>query len=321
METATETAPDRAPDTAEVDRVRAFNRFYTRRIGVLDEGLLDSAFSLTQARVLFELAQREPVAARAIGEVLGLDPGYLSRLLQGFVNAGLVRKARSAHDARSFELTLTASGHEAFALLDRRSHQATAALLAQLSPLERERLLQALGQAEQALSPQPLPAAQRLLLRQHRIGDIGWAIERHGRLYAQEYGWDGRFEAMVAELFARFAGEHDPRTERCWIAELDGERIGCVFVVRNQDDAQAAQLRCLLVDPRARGLGLGRRLVETCIDFARAAGYRRMLLWTNDVLTAARRLYQEQGFVLIDEQRHHSFGQDLVGQRWGRELD
>lgn len=307
-------------ETAQVDRVRAFNRFYTRRIGVLDEGLLDSAFSLTQSRVLFELAQREPVAARTIGDALGLDPGYLSRLLQGFVNAGLVEKTRSEHDARSFELTLTAAGHEAFGVLDQRSHQATASLLAQLPVLDRDRLMQALGQAEQALSPPRVPAAQRVLLRQHRVGDIGWAIERHGRLYADQYGWNEQFEAMVAELFARFVREHDPLSERCWIAELDGERIGCVFVVRNQDDAQAAQLRCLLVDPRARGLGLGRRLVETCIEFAREVGYRRMMLWTNDVLVEARRIYQGCGFVLAEEQRHRSFGQDLVGQVWRREL-
>ncbi|UOF16771.1 helix-turn-helix domain-containing GNAT family N-acetyltransferase [Lysobacter capsici] len=307
--------------TAQVDAVRAFNRFYTRRIGVLQEGLLDSPFTLTQGRVLFELAQREPVSARTIGDALGLDPGYLSRILLGFVNTGLVEKTRSAHDGRSFALSLTEAGRATFAGLDRTSHQATAELLAALPPLQRERLLRALGEAEQALSPPALPAAQRLLVRTHRIGDIGWAIERHARLYADEYGLNEEFEALVAGLFARFASEHDPRIERCWIAELDGERVGCVFVVRNQDDAQAAQLRCLLIDPRARGLGLGRRLVETCIEFAREAGYRRMMLWTNDVLVTARRIYERCGFVLTEEERHHSFGQDLVGQVWRREFD
>ncbi|MEH6421489.1 bifunctional helix-turn-helix transcriptional regulator/GNAT family N-acetyltransferase [Pseudomonas sp. CGJS7] len=308
-------------ETAEVDSVRAFNRFYTRRIGVLQEDLLDSPFPLTQARVLFELAQREPVAAREIGDSLGLDPGYLSRILQSFADAGLVEKTRSEQDARSFVLTLSAQGREAFALLDRSSHQATAAMLAALSPLQRDRLLHAIGEAELALSAQTVPAPQRVLVREHRIGDIGWAIERHGRLYADEYGWNADFEALVATLFARFASEHDPRSERCWIAELDGERIGCVFVVRNQDDADTAQLRCLLVDPRARGLGVGKRLVETCIEFSRAAGYRRMRLWTNDLLVAARRIYEDFGFGLVEENRHHSFGHDLVGQIWERGLD
>jgi DNA-binding MarR family transcriptional regulator/GNAT superfamily N-acetyltransferase len=308
-------------ETAEVDAIRAFNRFYTRRIGVLHEDLLGSRFPLTQARVLFELAQREPVAARDIGDTLGLDPGYLSRILQTFADAGLVEKTRSELDARSFVLTLSAKGREAFALLDRSSHEATAAMLAALSPLERDRLLRAIAEAELALSPQTLPAAQRVQIRTHRIGDIGWAIERHGRLYADEYGWNGDFEALVAGLFARFAATHDPERERCWIAELDGERIGCVFVVRNEDDADTAQLRCLLVDPRARGLGVGRGLVRTCIEFARAAGYRRMLLWTNDLLTSARRIYEDYGFKLIEEERHHSFGHDLVGQVWTRDLD
>ena len=308
-------------ETAEVDSVRAFNRFYTRRIGVLQEDLLDSPFPLTQARVLFELAQREPVAARAIGDALGLDPGYLSRILQTFADDGLIDKARSEQDARSFVLTLSAKGREAFALLDRASHEATAAMLAALSPLQRDRLLRGIGEAELALSPQPSPAAQRVSVRPHRIGDIGWAIERHGRLYADEYGWNGEFEALVATLFGRFATSHDPSQEHCWIAELDGERIGCVFVVRNEDDAHTAQLRCLLVDPRARGLGVGRRLVDTCIEFAQAAGYRRMLLWTNDVLGSARRIYESCGFALIEEERHHSFGHDLVGQVWTCELD
>lgn len=307
--------------TAEVDSVRAFNRFYTRRIGVLQEDLLDSTFPLTQARVLFELAQHEPVAARSIGDALGLDPGYLSRILQGFAEAGLVEKARSQEDARSFVLTLSAKGREAFRGLDRSSHQATATMLAALSPLQRDRLLRAIGEAELALSPQAVPEAQRVVLRTHRIGDIGWAIERHARLYADEYDWNEEFEALVATLFARFASTQDPRRERCWIAELDGERIGCVFVVRNADDPDAAQLRCLLVDPRARGLGVGRRLVEACLAFAHEAGYRRMVLWTNDLLSAARRIYEGCGFVLIEEERHHSFGHDLVGQVWARALD
>lgn len=308
-------------ETAQVDAVRAFNRYYTRRIGVLQEGLLDSRYSLTQARVLFELAQREPVAARAIGEALDLDPGYLSRILQGFSDAGLIAKTRSEQDARSYVLTLSVQGREAYAHLDRASHEVTAGMLAALSPPQRDRLLHAFADAERALSPQALPAAQRVLIRERGIGDLGWAVERHGRLYADEYGWNQDFEALVAKLFADFATGHDPRCERCWIAELDGERIGCVFVVRNQDQADTAQLRCLLVDPRARGLGLGGRLVDTCLAFARSAGYARMRLWTNDILTSARRIYESRDFRLVEQYRHRSFGHDLVGQIWERALD
>lgn len=303
-------------EAAQVDAVRAFNRFYTRRIGVLQEGLLDSPYSLTQGRVLYELAQRQPVAARDIGEALGLDAGYLSRIVQGFVDAGLVEKTRSSQDARSFVLTLSARGRDAFAEIDRDSHRAMAALLAALTPLNRARLLRAIDVAQRALTTQPAPAAQPVLVRTHRIGDIGWAIERHARLYSDEYGLNHEFEALVARLFAGFAAGHDPARERCWIAEIDGERVGCVFVVANADDAQVAQLRCLLVDPRARGLGVGRHLVQACIGFAREAGYPRMRLWTNDILVAARRLYEGFGFVLVEENRHHSFGRDLVGQVW-----
>lgn len=308
-------------EAAQVDAVRAFNRFYTRRIGVLREDLLDSPYTLTQARVLFELAQREPVAARGIGETLGLDPGYLSRIVQGFVDAGLIEKQRSEHDARSFALRLSAAGRDAFAALDHRSHAQTAAMLAALSPLDRDRLLRAIADAERALTAHAQPAQERLRVREHRIGDIGWAIERHARLYTDEYGWNGEFEALVAKLFAQFAGGHDPAHERCWIAEIDGERVGCVFVAAHADDAQVAQLRCLLVDPRARGLGVGQRLVETCIGFAREAGYPRMRLWTNDILAAARRIYERCGFVLVEENRHHSFGHDLVGQVWELSLE
>lgn len=307
--------------TAQVDAVRAFNRFYTRRIDVLREDLLGSPFTLTQARVLFELAQRESATARAVGEALGLDAGYLSRIVQGFVDAGLVAKTRSEHDARSFALNLTAAGRKTFADLDRSSQRTTATMLATLSPLDRDRLLRAMADVRHALTPQSPGAAERLHLRSHRIGDIGWATERHGRLYADEYGWNHEFEAFVARLFAQFVERHDPAREHCWIAEIDGERVGCVFVVAHADDAQVAQLRCLLVDPRARGLGVGRRLVEACIEFAREAGYSRMRLWTNDILTAARHIYESCGFALIEENRHHSFGHDLVGQVWERTLN
>lgn len=305
--------------TVQIDEVRAFNRDYTRRIGVLQEHLLDGPYPLTHARVLFELAQRQPATARDIGAVLGLDPGYLSRIVQGFVADGLVERTQSQHDARRYDLRLTSGGEAVFARLEERSREATASMLSALSEPARQRLSRSLRDIQRVLSPRS--GAPELVVRKHAIGDIGWAIECHGRLYADEYGWNAEFEALVASLFARFASSHDPGTERCWIAELDGERVGCVFVVRNADDPDVAQLRCLLVDPLARGHGVGRRLVEECIAFARTAGYRRMLLWTNDVLVAARRIYEGCGFVLAEENRHHSFGHDLVGQVWTKDLE
>ena len=307
------------PHQAQIDQIRAFNRFYTRRVGLLQEHLLDGPYPLTHARVLFELAQRQPVAERDIGEVLGLDAGYLSRILRGFIADGLVERTRSTRDARSFDLRLTPAGTAAFARLDRHSGDATAAMLSGLSESALLRLGRGLSDVQRALSPQP-DAPGPVVVRRHAIGDIGWAIERHGRLYFDEYGWNAEFEALVATLFARFASDHDPEKERCWIAELDGERAGCVFVVRNEDDPDAAQLRCLLVEPAARGHGIGQRLVEECLAFARAAGYRRMLLWTNDVLVAARRIYERCGFVLARQYPHRSFGHDLVGQIWSTDL-
>ena len=306
------------PLQAQIDQVRAFNRFYTRRVGLLLQHVPGSLYPLAHARVLFELAQRQPVAARDIGDALGLDTGYLSRILHKLVARGLVERTRSIRDGRSFELRLTPAGAAAFAKLDRRSSNATAAMLAELPEPARRRLLRGLSDVQRALSVRT--DAPELIIRPHAIGDFGWAIELHGRLYFDEYGWNAEFEALVATLFARFANSHDPAVERCWIAELEGERVGCVFVVRNEDDPAAAQLRCLLVDPVARGYGVGRRLVEECIAFAHAAGYRRMLLWTNDVLVAARRIYERCGFVLAEQYPHRSFGHDLVGQVWTKEL-
>ena len=304
---------------AHVDALRAFNRFYTRRIGVLEEGLLSSPFPLTQARVLFELAQRGQASANEIGEHLGLDAGYLSRIVRGFAGNGLVTRKPSPHDRRRTLLSLTAAGRRAFAEQDRRSRTQAAAMLGRLSAADRGRLLGNML-AMRRLLETPAERDGRLVIRTHRPGDIGWAIERHGRLYADEYGWNQEFEALVATLFADFATRHDPARERMWIAELDGARVGCVFVVRNADDPGVAQLRCLLVDPAGRGRGVGRRLVERCIAFARDAGYRGMTLWTNDVLVAARRIYEAAGFALAKEYRHHSFGHDLVGQIWSRDL-
>jgi DNA-binding MarR family transcriptional regulator/GNAT superfamily N-acetyltransferase len=305
---------------AQVEAVRRFNRFYTRRIGVLEEGLLDSPFTLAQARVLFELGTRKSVTAGELIDVLGLDPGYLSRILQGFVNSRLLARKRSTVDRRRAELTLTAKGHRAFGVLDGRSRTTIGEMISPLSPAQRERLLGAMHSLEKTLSRSGTTRDVVITVRPHRIGDVGWAIEQHGRLYAEEFGWNGEFEALVATLFARFATNHDPESERFWVAEVDAERVGCVFVVRNETDSRAAQLRCLLVDPKGRGLGLGRRLVEQCIQFAQSAGYERMLLWTNDVLVAARRIYEGAGFSLVEESPHHSFGHDLVGQIWERPL-
>jgi DNA-binding MarR family transcriptional regulator/ribosomal protein S18 acetylase RimI-like enzyme len=318
----------------QVELVRRFNRFYTRRIGVLEEGLLASPFTLTQARILFELGARQTATAGDLVEELGLDPGYLSRILQGFVEKKLVARERSIEDGRRAQLSLTQKGRKAFGDLDRKSRMSTAEMVSPLPPAERRRLIAAMQTLQETLSypgvpraypavPRAYPAVPRdapVVLREHRIGDIGWAIEQHGRLYAEEFGWNGEFEALVATLFARFGTKHDPSSERFWVAEVDAVRAGCVFVVRNEKDPLAAQLRCLLVDPRARGLGLGRILVEECIRFAKSAGYERMVLWTNDVLVAARRIYEAAGFSLMEEAPHHSFGHDLIGQVWARTL-
>jgi DNA-binding MarR family transcriptional regulator/GNAT superfamily N-acetyltransferase len=305
---------------AQVELVRRFNRFYTRRIGVLEEGLLASPFTLTQARILFELGTRQTTTAGELIDALGLDPGYLSRILQGFAQKRLVARERSIEDGRRAHLSLTAKGRRAFAELDRRSRVCTGEMVSPLSPAQRKRLLGAMEALQETLSEPEAAPKPIITVREHQIGDMGWAIEQHGRLYAEEFGWNGEFEALVATLFARFAANRDPASERFWIAEVNAERMGCVFVVRNEKDPRTAQLRCLLVDPRARGLGLGRRLVEECLQFARSAGYGRMLLWTNDVLTAARRIYERAGFSLVDQSPHRSFGHDLVGQVWVRDL-
>ena len=305
---------------AQVEAVRRFNRFYTRRIGVLDEGLLASAFTLTQARVLFELGTRKTVTAGQLIDILGLDAGYLSRILQSFVDSRLIQRQRSSEDGRRAQLSLTAKGRKAFGTIDRSSRNTIGEMITPLSPAQRERLLGAMLILEETLSECGTISERTIAVRPYRVGDVGWAIEQHGRLYAKEFGWNMEFEALVATLFARFATHHDSESEQFWVAEVNGERVGCVFVVRNEKDPRAAQLRCLLVDPRGRGLGVGRRLVDECIHFAKSAGYARMLLWTNDTLTAARRIYENAGFSLVEESSHHSFGHDLVGQIWVRTL-
>ncbi|GGA27689.1 bifunctional helix-turn-helix transcriptional regulator/GNAT family N-acetyltransferase [Dyella nitratireducens] len=302
----------------QAEAVRSFNRFYTRQIGVLDEGLLASPFTLTQARVLFELGTRKTVTAGEIGELLGLDAGYLSRMVQGFMTQGLLTRQPSKEDGRQWLLSLTNEGRKAFRELDRTSHQLTASHLSRLSEPGRHRLLASMKEVQRLLSP--ANDAGKVVIRTHRIGDIGWAIERHGQLYADEFHLNEAFEALVATLFAQFASKHDPAKERMWVAEVDGERMGCVFVVRNAEDPTVAQLRCLLVDPKARGLAIGKQLVDACIAFATEAGYARMMLWTNDILVSARRIYQAAGFSLVSEEPHHSFGHDMVGQVWMREF-
>jgi DNA-binding MarR family transcriptional regulator/N-acetylglutamate synthase-like GNAT family acetyltransferase len=315
----------RAPESPEdfdgqVQTVRQFNRFFTQRIGVLDESLMDSGFTLTQARVLFEIGASESGTAVDLIALLRLDAGYLSRILQEFVDLGLVKRKPSPDDGRRALLSLTSKGQKRFLELDHQSRRTVGELISPLPAEKRAQLLRGMRAVQAALSVVPAGTKQRVTIRPQGVGDIGWAIERHGQLYSDEFGWNQQFEALVATLFAAFASKHDSTAEQFWVAEVDGERVGCVFVVRSEKDPHAAQLRCLLVDPKGRGLGVGRRLVDECIRFSKAAGYRQIILWTNDVLVSARRIYQAAGFSLIEESAHHSFGHDLVGQYWSRDL-
>ena len=300
-----------------VGAVRRFNRFWTRQIGVLREGYLESPFSLTEVRVLYELARSEEITASELGKELGLDVGYLSRLLRGFEGRGLISKKPSETDGRRSLLRLTEGGQEAFAPLDARSREDVGAMLGALSVAEQDRLVGAMRTIEELLGAQP-ESKVPYLLRPHEAGDMGWVVHRHGILYAREYGWDERFEALVARIVADFVDNFDPAKERCWIAESDRAILGCVFVVKESDTV--AKLRLLLVEPEARGLGLGTRLVEECVRFARSRGYEKLTLWTNSVLDAARRIYEEKGFKIVEEEEHHSFGKDLVGQNWELKL-
>jgi DNA-binding MarR family transcriptional regulator/N-acetylglutamate synthase-like GNAT family acetyltransferase len=302
-----------------VAAVRRFNRFYTGRIGLLRRRLYDSALSLAEVRVLYELAHRDDLTAGALARELDLDPGYLSRMLAAFERDKWLRRTRSADDARQSRLALTAAGRRAFAPLDRASRNEVARLIAPLPPAAAARVVDCMRTIEDTLGPgDGRGAAPAITLRTHGPGDIGWIVSRHGALYAEEYGWDITFEALVAKIAARFVERYDPRVERCWIAERDGERAGTVTVVRRR--ARIAQLRLLLVEPSARGLGIGARLVDEALAFARSVGYRRMMLWTNAGLDAARAIYDARGFQLVAEERHHSFGHDLVGQTFERAL-
>ena len=300
-----------------VDAVRRFNRFYTRRVGALRAGLLGSPYPLPEARLVYEIGQRRECTASELAADLDLDAGYLSRLLQGLKRRGLLSAKRSAQDARASMLSLTLKGRKAHALLDSRSREEVAAMLGGLPGGARERLVGAMQTVESLLDTKS-PSPSVISLRAHRPGDIGWVVARHGALYAAEYGWDERFEALVAEIAAKFIQRLDPARERCWIAEMDGQAVGSVFVVREKN--AIAKLRLLLVEPRARGQGLGRRLVRECIAFARAKGYRKLVLWTQANLAAARAIYKAEGFTLVSSEKHVSFGARLTGEYWELKL-
>ena len=298
-----------------VDAVRRFSRFYTNSIGLLNEGLLDTPYSLSEGRVIFELAQRDSTEVAELRRTLDVDAGYMSRILARFEDDGLVTREWAHDDARRQVISLTRKGRAAFKTLDKRSAAEIHELLERVPRANRDQLVDALRTVELLLGDQPHGEVR---LRQPRAGDYGWVVERHGALYAAEYGWDETFEGLVATIVGAFAQEHDPQRERGWIAELDGVRVGCVFCVRKTDDV--AQLRILLVEPTSRGAGVGTKLGDACIDFARTAGYRELVLWTNDVLHAARRIYERAGFRLVDEAPHHAFGKDLVEQNWSLPL-
>jgi DNA-binding MarR family transcriptional regulator/GNAT superfamily N-acetyltransferase len=307
-----------ASDLAQrVAAVRRFNRFYTRQIGLLQEGLLDSPYSLTEARVIYELAHHEQTTASVLADQLGLDPGYLSRILTRFLQQGLIEKTVSTIDGRQKQLSLTPAGKAAFALLNSRSQSMIETMLSRMPPEQQSHLLEAMGTIHRILGEQAGGNAT-CILRPPQPGDWGWVVQRHGFLYALEYQWDETFEALVAEIVARFIQNYDPRWDRCWIAEKDGENVGSVFLVRQ--DETTAKLRLLFIEPKARGLGIGTRLVQECVRHARRVGYRKLTLWTNDVLVAARAIYVKTGFRLVHEEPHHSFGQDLVGQTWDLDL-
>jgi DNA-binding MarR family transcriptional regulator/GNAT superfamily N-acetyltransferase len=296
-----------------VDAVRRFNRFYTRRIGVLQPQFLGGPYSLPEARVLYELGQRGECTASELGTDLDLDLGYLSRLLQGLKRQALVYGERSREDGRQTRLSLTGRGRKAYLQLDSRSRDEVGGMLAKLAAPEQARLVVALQTVESVLEKNS-KAEKNITLRPHRPGDIGWVVHRHGALYAEEYGWDERFEALVAGIAKDFVEKHDPSRERCWIAELDGEPVGSVFVVKQ--NKSTAKLRLLLVEPKARGRGLGRRLVEECIAFARAKGYRKLVLWTQSNLAAARHIYKETGFKRVKREPHRTFGVPVIGEYW-----
>jgi DNA-binding MarR family transcriptional regulator/N-acetylglutamate synthase-like GNAT family acetyltransferase len=297
---------------SSIDAVRRFNRFYTRRIGVLKAGMVGSPYPLPEARVLYELGQAPQATATVLGRTLGMDLGYLSRLVQGLKRRGLLQARRAPHDARHSFLSLTEKGRKAYTLLNTRSRDEMGEMLEPLDGAARERLVRAMRTIEATLGGEA-PAGE-ITLRAHRPGDMGWVVERHAAVYFAEWGWGAQFEALVAGIVKDFLDKLDPARERCWIAERDGERVGCVFVV--DDGKSSARLRLLLVEPAARGTGLGTRLVEECIRFARAKGYRRLVLWTHANLEAARAIYRKTGFTLEKRWKHRDFGHAVTGEDW-----
>jgi DNA-binding MarR family transcriptional regulator/GNAT superfamily N-acetyltransferase len=303
---------------SRVQAIRSFSRFYTKQIGVLREGLLKSSFALTEVRVLYEIAHREKATASELCKELDLDPGYLSRILSNFEKRGLIDKSPSEADGRQSLLSLTQQGQKTLAPLEARSNEEVAAMLGRLSEGEQTRLVEAMHCINRLLAPAPDTPQPPYLLRPHQPGDMGWVVHRHGVLYSQEYGYDERFEALIAEIVADFIQHFDPKRERCWIAEKDREIVGSVFLVKKSKTV--AKLRLLLVEPAARGLGIGKRLVAECIRFARQVGYKKMTLWTQSDLPAARRIYEQAGFRLIRKKPHHSWGRDLISETWDLRL-
>ena len=299
--------------------IRHFNRFYTRQIGVLREGLRQTQFSLTEVRILYEIANREHPSAAELGRDLAIDPGYLSRLLRGFAVRGLVEKSSDSRDRRQNRLALTAKGAEVFAGLNQRQNQEVASMLEGIPLADQARLVKAMQSIEGILTRGTQVSRSPYMLRPHRPGDMGWVVQRHGELYWQEYSYDEHFEALVAEIVAKFVQNFDPRREHCWMAEKDGENVGCVFLVKKSKTV--AKLRLLIVEPSARGLGIGRRLVQECVRFARQAGYKKMTLWTQSELHAARHLYEEAGFQLVKKSKHDSWSRnDLIAEVWELKL-
>jgi DNA-binding MarR family transcriptional regulator/N-acetylglutamate synthase-like GNAT family acetyltransferase len=308
------------PLQQRIGAVRRFNRFYTRQIGVLRKTYLDSPYSLGEMRVLYEIAHGDGVTARDVGRALELDAGYLSRVLRNFEKRGLISRKASAKDARQSHLTLTARGRKTFQPAEARSERDVAGMLGKLKSDEQTRLISAMQTIEGLLSGHSESAAKpSYTLRAPRFGDFGWIVARHGEIYAQEYNWGEPFEGLCAQIVADFVNNYDAKLERCWIAEMNGENVGCVMLVKDEQPG-VARLRLLLVDPKARGLGLGQRLVDECIKFARAAGYKKITLWTHSVLTAARHCYEKTGFTLTSSEKKHSWGQDVVAEYWDMTL-
>ena len=309
--------PLSTPPASHVRAVRAFNRFYTQRIGVLQRGLRQSPYSLTEVRVLYELANGADLTATDVQRILGLDPGYLSRILRSFERSGMLLRERSKKDGRRSLIRLTGHGRKVFSALNARQSSDVEKMLQSVPDSVREKLIGSMQTIQKVLNSERAGGG-RVSLRAHKPGDMGWVMFRHGILYQSEYGWDERFEALVGEIVVNFIRDFDAKRERCWIAEMDGERVGSVFLVK--DTATVAKLRLLLVEPAARGHGVGGLLVRECIDFARKAGYRKLTLWTNSVLDAARHIYESGGFELVKEEKHSRFGHNLTGQYWSLDL-